>query len=76
MTATFGPATRLGRQENTVGNKGIIGKTITVFFGLVFIYFVLMYPDKIVDLLQLFVDGAHRVATALGGVDTHNPNGT
>lgn len=54
-----------------MGGNGFIGKTISLFFGLVIIYFVLLYPDKIVDIIQLFVDGAHRVATALGGVETH-----
>lgn len=53
--------------------RGFIGKGFTIFFSLVAIYFILMYPEKIVDLLQLFVDGAHRVATALGNLDTNTP---
>ena len=51
--------------------KGFIGKTATVFFALVAVFFILMYPEKIVELLQAFVDGAHRVATALSNIDTH-----
>ncbi|WP_217924686.1 hypothetical protein [Miltoncostaea oceani] len=54
-----------------MGN-GLIGKIISAFVGLVIIYFILMYPDKIIDLLQLFLDAAHRFAEALGGVDTHS----
>jgi hypothetical protein len=39
--------------------------------GLVGLYFVLMNPEKVVDLLQLIVDGAHRLANELGGLNVH-----
>lgn len=49
----------------------MVEKVFTAFIALVGLYFVLMYPEKIVDFLQLFVDGAHRVAEALSNLNVH-----
>lgn len=49
----------------------IITKVFGIFFGLVALYFILMYPGQVVGLLQLFVDGAHKGAHALHNLNLH-----
>jgi len=49
----------------------MIAKAFGIFFGLVALYFILMYPDQIVGLLQVFVDGAHKSAHALHHLNLH-----
>jgi hypothetical protein len=39
--------------------------------GLVGLYFVLMNPAKVVELLQLIIDGAHNLAKQLGSLNVH-----
>jgi hypothetical protein len=49
----------------------MVGKVIVSFAALVGLYFVLMYPGHVVDILQLFVDGAHKAARALRNLNLH-----
>ena len=49
----------------------MVSRIFTIFFALVALYFVLMYPGHVVDILQFFVDGARRVARALSQLDLH-----
>jgi hypothetical protein len=49
----------------------MIEKAFIAFLGLVGLFFILLYPDRVVDFLQLFVDSAFKVAHALAGLDTH-----
>jgi hypothetical protein len=50
----------------------MVEKVFTAFIGLVGLYFVLMYPDRVVDFLQLFVDTAHHIAQALANLNVHS----
>lgn len=52
----------------------MIKSTITLFFGLVLVFFVLQHPDKLVELVQAFIDAAYKMAEAFGGIDTHTPS--
>lgn len=53
----------------------MVSRILTIFVGLVGLYFVLMYPNTVVDLLQFFVDGAHKVAQALSHLNLHTGKG-
>lgn len=44
---------------------------LTVFFGLVLVFFIMGHPDKLVEMVQAFIDAAYKMASAFGGVDTH-----
>lgn len=44
----------------------------SLFLVLVFVFFILLYPDRIVDFLQAFVDAARRVAQELGEMSLHS----
>jgi hypothetical protein len=46
----------------------MIEKVFLTFLFLVALFFVLMYPAKVVEFLQLFVNGAKSVAQALSGL--------
>lgn len=47
---------------------------ITAFAALVLIFFVCTYPDKVVELVQAFIDAAYKMASALGHLNTHTPD--
>lgn len=39
---------------------------ISIFFSIVFVLFVCLYPDKLVEMMQMFIDAAYGMAHALG----------
>lgn len=41
-------------------------KVGSIFLAIVFVFFVLMYPDKLVDFIEAFINAARRVAVELG----------
>lgn len=49
----------------------MVGKVIVSFLALVGLYFILLYPGQVVEILQLFVDGAHKMAKALRNLNLH-----
>ena len=51
----------------------MIEKVFVIFIGLVLLFVVILYPSKVVELLQLFVDGARGLARALSNLDLPNP---
>lgn len=53
----------------------MVSRILTAFVALVALYFVLMYPDTVVSFLQLFVDGAHKVAVSLSHLNLHTGKG-
>lgn len=52
-------------------DQTMIEKVFIFFFALVLIFFIMMYPGKVVELVQAFVDAAFSIASALGNVNTH-----
>jgi hypothetical protein len=50
----------------------MVEKLFITFIGLVGLFFILMYPERVVEFLQLFVDAAFKVAKALSGLDVHD----
>lgn len=49
----------------------MVGKILVSFAALVALYFVLLYPGQLVEILQLFVDGAFKAAKALRDLNLH-----
>lgn len=52
----------------------MIKTILTVFFGLVLVFFVMGNPDKLAEMVQAFIDTAYKVADAFAGVDTRTSN--
>jgi len=47
----------------------MIRKTISIFAAVVFVYVVMLHPQMLVDVVQAFINGAHRVAVAIGDLN-------
>lgn len=53
----------------------MVSRIFTIFFALVGLYFVLLHPGQVVEILQFFVNGAYRVAKALSQLNLHTGKG-
>jgi hypothetical protein len=49
----------------------MLEKVFFAFLGLVALYVILIGPDRVVDLVQLFIDGAFKLAKALLQLNLH-----
>lgn len=49
----------------------MIEKALMGFFLLVGLFFVTMYPDQLISFIQMFVDSAYKLASALGHLNLH-----
>lgn len=49
----------------------MIERIFILFIGLVGLFFVVTHPEKVVELLQMIVNGASHLANSLAGLDFH-----
>lgn len=47
----------------------MVARGISIFFGIVLLIFIAENPHVVVQIVQVVLDTAHRIATSLGGLE-------
>lgn len=49
----------------------MVAKGLSIFFGLILFYFIVSNPEQVVQIIQLILNAAYKIAHSLGGLDLH-----